>query len=54
MDDSQTTSLEQIRAFLTASGEVQFTGHGREQVYSWVEQTLVRHEYATLDRPGKG
>jgi transposase InsO family protein len=23
-------------------------------VYVWVEQTLVRHEYAGLDRPGKG
>src|SRR3954452_23060910 len=54
MDDSQTTSLEQIRAFLCASGEVRFTGERREGVYAWTEQTLVRHEYAGLSRPEKG
>jgi transposase InsO family protein len=54
MDDSEASSLEQIRAFLAGSGEVRFAGQGREEVYRWVEQTLVRHEYASLDRPGKG
>jgi transposase InsO family protein len=54
MDDSQATSLEQIRAFLAGSGEVRFAGQGRAEVYGWVEQTLVRHQYAALNRPGKG
>jgi len=54
MDDSEATSLEQIRAFLAGSVPVQFSGHRREEVYVWVEKTLVRHEYASLDRPGKG
>jgi transposase InsO family protein len=54
MDDSGATSLEQIRAFLAGSGEVQFAGVRREEVYSWIERTLVRQEYARLDRPGKG
>jgi len=54
MDDSQTTSLEQIRAFLAGSSEVRFTGQRREEVYHWVEQSLVRLEYAGLDRAGKG
>jgi hypothetical protein len=54
MDDSEATSLEQIRAFLAGSGEVRFAGQRREEVYSWVERTLVRHQYASLDRPGKG
>ena len=54
MDDSEATSLEQIRAFLAGSGEVRFAGQRREEVYGWVEQTLVRHQYASLDRPGKG
>jgi transposase InsO family protein len=54
MDDSEATSLEQIRAFLAGSGEVRFAGQQREEVYSWVERTLVRHQYASLDRPGKG
>src|ERR1022692_1755713 len=54
MDDSEAGSLEQIRAFLAGSGEVRFAGQRREEVYGWTERTLVRHQYASLDRPGKG
>jgi transposase InsO family protein len=54
MDDTEATSLEQIRAFLAGSKPVQFCGQRREDVYGWVEKTLVRHQYASLDRPGKG
>jgi len=54
MDDSEARSLEQIRAFLAGSGEVRFAGQRREEIYGWVEQTLVRHQYASVDRPGKG
>ena len=54
MNDTEAKSLEQIRAFLAGSDPVQFSGQRREEVYNWVEKTLVRHEYASLDRPGKG
>jgi hypothetical protein len=54
MDDSEAKSLEQIRAFLAGSGEVRFAGQRREQVYGWVERTLVRFQYTSLDKPGKG
>jgi len=54
MDDSEAGSLEQIRAFLAGSREVRFAGQRREEVYGWVEQTLVRQQYASLDKPGKG
>src|SRR5664279_4168523 len=55
MDDSEATSLEQIRAFLAASGgTVQFAGACRKEVYAWTERTLVRHQYAGLKRPEKG
>jgi hypothetical protein len=55
MDDSEATSLEQIRAFLEASdGTVRFAGRRRQEVYDWTERTLVRHQYATLKRPEKG
>src|SRR5438477_2925622 len=54
MDDTEATSLEQIRAFLAGSGEVRFAAQRREEVYDWVEKTLVRLEYASLDKPGKG
>jgi transposase InsO family protein len=54
MDDSEAGSLEQVRAFLAGSGEVRFAGQRREEVYGWVEKTLVRHQYASLARPDKG
>src|SRR5438105_9151836 len=54
MDDSDASSLEQIRAFLAGSAPVQFAGQGREAVYSWAEKTLVRHAYASLGKAGKG
>src|SRR5579864_2841037 len=53
MDDSE-VDLEQIWGFLAGSGEVRFAGLRRVEVYSWVERTLVRHEYARLGRVGKG
>ena len=54
MDDSEATSLEQIRAFLAGSGEVRFDGQVREEVYAWTERTLVRHQYTSLNRAEKG
>jgi hypothetical protein len=54
MDDSDASSLEQIRAFLGGSAPVRFSGCGREEVYAWAEKTLVRHEYASLGKAGKG
>jgi transposase InsO family protein len=54
MDDSDASSLEQIRAFLAGSAPVRFSGCGREEVYAWSEKTLVRHEYASLGKAGKG
>jgi len=54
MDDSEATSLEQIRAFLSGSGEVRFAAQCRDEVYVWTERTLVRHQYAGLSRREKG
>ena len=54
MDDTRTASLEQIRAFLGGSAEVQFAAEGRDEVYGWIERTLVKHEYASLDKGSKG
>ena len=54
MDDSQATSLEQIRELVAANRVVRFSGQGRQEVYAWVERTLVRHRYAALSKPDKG
>lgn len=55
MDDSEATSLEQIRAFLAANCHtVRFAGQCREEMYSWTERTMRRHHYANLRRREKG
>jgi len=54
MDDSQATNIEQIRALVTANQVVRFAGQRRQEVYEWVERTLVRHQYTGLGRPDKG
>lgn len=54
MDDSHATSLEQIRDLVAANSVVRFAGQRRPEVYGWVEQTLVRHQYAGLSKPDKG
>ncbi len=54
MEDGETLSLEQIRAFLEASGEVRFQAHDRGELYGWVNQTLRRQDYGRLKRDGKG
>jgi transposase InsO family protein len=54
MDDSEATSLEQIRAFLAGAGEMRFAGQKRPEVYGWTERTLVRFAYAGLGKRDKG
>jgi transposase InsO family protein len=54
MDDSEASSLEQVRAFLAGSEEVRFAGQRRDEVYAWTERTLVRHHYQALPRQEKG
>ena len=47
-------SLEQIRAFLEGSGEVDFKGRSRVEVYEFTSVTLREQGYAKLGRGGKG
>jgi transposase InsO family protein len=54
MENRETLSLEQIRAFLEGSGEVRFQAHDRREVYEWINQTLRQHNYGQLKREGKG
>jgi len=54
MQGGEKLGLEQIRALLEASQEVQFAGHGREEIYEWVGKTLREHDYAKQGREAKG
>src|SRR5258708_22571957 len=47
-------SLEQIRAFLEGSGEVQFKGDSRSEIYEFVSRTLQQQGYRKLGRAGRG
>ena len=53
MNDSQLTSLAEVRTFLQSSTGLQFKGKRKEEVYEWIEDTLVRFEYLTLKKKHK-
>ena len=54
MQTKEKLSLEQIRAFVEASQEVEFAGLSREEVYGWVNQTLRQQGYEQLVRRERG
>ena len=54
MHTSEGLSLGEIQAFVEGSGEVQFKGRNREEVYGWVNRTLRQQHYEDLNRSGRG
>ena len=54
MQDGERLSLEQIRAFLEASQEVQFEGKQRGEVYEWITRTLRRQGYREHGKAERG
>ena len=54
MQTGEALSLEQIRAFLKASGEIQFVGQNRDELYAWVNQTLRQQNYSALGKVARG
>jgi transposase InsO family protein len=54
VQNTEKLSLEQIRAFLEASEEIQFEAAHRQEVYDWVTQTIGQQEYWRQKRPVKG
>jgi transposase InsO family protein len=54
MEDGERLSLEQMRAWVEASGEVQFCSQDRRELYEWVNRTLRQQDYGRLKRSGKG
>ena len=54
MEVSGSLSLEEIQAFLEASGEVGFKGGNREEVYEWINKALRGQRYQELKRSGRG
>ena len=54
MRNGEHLSLEQIRAFLAASEEVEFEAANQDEVYEWITRTLCGQEYWKQSRSVKG
>ncbi len=54
MDDTNITTLEQVRQVLASPGEIAFKGRERTQRYAWIESVLKRLSYFELKRGEKG
>lgn len=54
MRNGERQSLEQIEAFLAASGEMEFEAADREEVYEWITATMCEQEYWRQSRKVKG
>ncbi|MCA1604317.1 MAG: integrase [Acidobacteria bacterium] len=54
MRESEKLSLDQIRVFLQASGEIHFQGKQRKEMYEWVTAILQQHRYRQQSREVKG
>jgi len=54
MDDSQITTLEQIRLVLESPRGLEFEGTSREGRYGWIEAVVERFDYFSLGKKGKG
>jgi hypothetical protein len=52
--EAERLSLEQIRAFLEASEEVDFEGEKREEIYGRISRTLQVHSYRQQSRGHRG
>ena len=54
MRNGERLSLEQIRAFLEASEDIQFEAAHRHELYDWITRTLCEQEYSKQSRSVKG
>lgn len=55
MDDSQLQTIAEVKIFLDSASGIKFTGESKkEKIYEWIEDTLVKFTYITLQKPEKG
>lgn len=54
MHNAEALSPQQINDFLKGSEAVQFAGQTREEVYAWVERTLVAQQYHRQGKKQRG
>ena len=55
MNANDLTSIDQVRGFLSGTQRVVFEVAGDKQSrYDWIRRTLVKFDYLTCDKAGKG
>jgi transposase InsO family protein len=54
MNDRKIQTLDDIRAFLAGTTELELSIEGKDERYRWIEQTLRRFQYRTLGRVDRG
>ena len=54
MNDRKIQTLDDVRAFLAGTTELELSIEGKDERYRWIEQTLRRFQYRTLGRVDRG
>lgn len=54
MQNAEALSTGQISEFLKGSQGIEFAGQGREEIYAWIERTLVAQEYHRQGKKQRG
>lgn len=54
MNDSPLKTIEELRKFLKSSTLLSFKGQKRNEIYEWVEDTIIKFDYHVLGKKDKG
>ena len=54
MNDSNLNTIDDLRTFLSASKNIQFKRQNQSETYQWIQDTLVKFEYRSLNKFEKG
>ena len=54
MNDKKIQTLDDIRAFLKGTTDIDFSIEGKDERCQWVRQTLVRFQYLSLNQRERG
>ena len=53
MNDSPLKTIEELRIFLQSSTLLAFKGQRRSEIYEWVEDTIIKFDYQSLEKKDK-
>ena len=54
MDDTNHTTMDQIKAFLKGSGHVTWRGMNQRVTHQWIQSTLIKFQYLRESKKNKG